>query len=84
MQEFIRKLRAGFDKMFAIIKDEQQVFRAQVIGNNILQRQPHLRADIQHGRDGLQNESRVGQRSELHEPDSIAEIRKHLCAKLQR
>jgi hypothetical protein len=38
MQEFIGETCAGFDEMLAIIENEQKLFIAQIIGDEISQR----------------------------------------------
>ena len=82
VQKFIRKMCAGFDEMFAVVKNEQKVLRPQIIDHDVLERNSHLRADIQHRCNRLQNECRVCKRGKLDEPNAVLEIWKYFCAKL--
>src|SRR5512138_186383 len=53
VQKFIRKLGAGFDEMFTVIKNEQKIFCAQIIENNGRQRHSGLGTQTQYRCDGL-------------------------------
>jgi hypothetical protein len=57
MQEMVREPGAGFDEMFAVIQDEQQLFAAQIIRDGVDQPDALDFAQIERGGDCLENVS---------------------------
>ena len=80
VQQVIRQPRTGFDEVLAVIQDQQRFLVPQVIHHlpgkrrhgHLLQPK-HLR----HGRDDLR---RIGQRRQLHQPDTLRDSRPSSCA----
>jgi hypothetical protein len=83
-QQFQSKLRASFPEVFAVVQDEQQLFRPDKTQYDFEQGLIRGRAQSKRLSDELQDEIRLVQRREVHQPDAICKGFTHNSGNLDR
>jgi hypothetical protein len=72
-QNVVGKLRARVDQVFTVVEDEEKIFCAEKIAEEIGKRATGLFLQTKDGGDSLQNQVRIRERREVNEPDTIEE-----------
>jgi hypothetical protein len=82
-QQSIHEPSDGLNEVLTVVQNKEEVLRLQEVQKGIRKRADLLFSDRQGESDGLRYEEGVGDGSEFHEPDAVAELVQEVCADLK-
>jgi len=83
-QQRMRQACGRLDQVLAVVKDEEQFARLQVLDEHVEQRVAWRLADVENRGHRLDDHLRIGDRAQLHEPDALGVLFQQAAANLQR
>ena len=73
VKRIMAQLRARLNQVFAIVEDKQEIFRAEVILQNVCDEGVAAFMQIENRREGLGYQRRVRERSKINQPYAVGE-----------